>query len=189
MTISRLVPVVGLVGVVLGLVLFPEPGPARDPDEAARVERVTAPTTDFSQAEPYELNPGGAATAFEPLNTSAFSHPSANMSFERQLDFSVGNGFFRKQWVSAPSSTVSSDGLGPLFNARGCQSCHLKDGRGRPPAPGEASVSMFLRLSVPPQTDADRQALASHRTSSIAEPSMAVNCRISRSRACWRRAR
>ena len=44
--------------------------------------------------------------------------PSANMPFKRERDFRVGNGIFRKIWVSAPSSTTSSDGLGPLFNAR-----------------------------------------------------------------------
>src|SRR5690606_8172994 len=43
----------------------------------------------------------------------------------------------------------ASDGLGPLYNARGCQNCHVKDGRGHPPAPGEAAVSMFLRISIP----------------------------------------
>ena len=74
------------------------------------------------------------------------------MTFERQLDFKVGDGIFRKQWVSAPSSTESSDGLGPLFNARSCQNCHLKDGRGRPPAPGETAV----RCSCSSRPAADR---------------------------------
>jgi CxxC motif-containing protein (DUF1111 family) len=50
--------------------------------------------------------------------------------------------------VSAPSSTRASDGLGPLYNARGCQSCHLKDGRGR--AVRDTAADTFLmRLSVP----------------------------------------
>ena len=50
----------------------------------------------------------------------------------------------------SPASTEASDGLGPLFNARGCQNCHLKDGRGHPPSEtgDERAVSMFLRLSV-----------------------------------------
>ncbi len=114
-----------------------------------RVRAVTAPATDFTRAEAYERNPGGAATSIQPLNASAFSQPSANMSYRRQLDFKVGDGVFRKLWVSAPASTTASDGLGPLFNARSCQSCHLKDGRGRPPFPGEPAVSMLMRLSVP----------------------------------------
>lgn len=114
--------------------------------------------------------PGGDATVSKPLNSSIFSHPSANMRFERQLDFKIGDGIFRKLWASSPSSTTSSDGLGPLYNARSCQSCHLKDGRGRPPAEGEAAVSMFLRLSIPPQGQADRQALESFLRNVTPEP-------------------
>ena len=121
----------------------------RSDRDRERVAAVTRPTADFSRPERYERRPGGAATVFKPLNRDVFSHPSANMPFDRQLDFRVGNGVFKKVWVSSPSSTTSSDGLGPLFNARACQRCHLKDGRGRPPAPGERAESMFLRLSVP----------------------------------------
>ena len=117
--------------------------------ERTRVLAVTRPTKDFSRPEHYERRPGGAATTFKALNRHAFSHPSANMPFERQLDFRVGDGVFRKLWVSAPGSTAASDGLGPLFNARSCQRCHLKDGRGRPPTPGERAESMILRFSIP----------------------------------------
>lgn len=145
-------------------------GSSRSDEDRARVASVIQPTTDFSAPETYELNSGGAATSFKPLNASVFSHPSANMSFERQLDFRVGDGIFRKLWVSSPSSTKSSDGLGPFFNARSCQSCHLKDGRGHPPQGGEEAVSLFLRLSIPPQSDAGREALASGRLTVIPEP-------------------
>ncbi len=85
--------------------------------------------------EPGEDLPGGGATTKKTVNRDIFSQPSANMSFERQADFKIGNAIFRKVWVSAPASTDSSDGLGPLFNARGCQNCHLKDGRGHTPPP------------------------------------------------------
>ncbi|MGE4219506.1 MAG: di-heme oxidoredictase family protein, partial [Alphaproteobacteria bacterium] len=138
--------------------------------EAARIAAVTRPTDRFDTAEPFELRPAGAATVSAPLTRDAFSLASANMSFERELQFKVGNGLFRKDWVSAPSSTTASDGLGPLFNSRACQACHLKDGRGHPPEPGEAAVSMFLRLSVPSQTEADRAALAARRVAVIGEP-------------------
>ena len=145
--------------------------PAVEPeDERARIAAVTQPTQDFSKAEPYERRPAGKATVFKPLNRNAFSHPSANMPFKRERDFRVGNGIFRKIWVSAPSSTTSSDGLGPLFNARACQRCHLKDGRGRPPAPGERGETMFLRLSIPPQTETERMALREHRRATVPEP-------------------
>ena len=124
--------------------------------------------------EPGEENPGGAATSAHRTDTTeAFSHFSPNMGLSRELDFKLGNAIFRKFWVSAPSSTKSSDGLGPLYNARACQSCHLKDGRGHPPR-GERiedrSVSMFLRLSIPPETEAQRQALAEGLLAVIPEP-------------------
>ena len=145
--------------------------PAAEPeDEQARIAAVTQPTQDFSKAEAYERRPAGAATVFKPLNRDAFSHPSANMPFKLQRDFRVGNGIFKKIWISAPSSTTSSDGLGPLFNARACQRCHLKDGRGRPPTPGERGETMFLRLSIPPQTETERAALREHRQATIPEP-------------------
>jgi CxxC motif-containing protein (DUF1111 family) len=127
----------------------------RTADEAARIATVTAPTTDFSAAEPFETNPGGAATVRARDNADAFSQASANIAFESELDFKVGDGLFRKLWVSAPSSTLASDGLGPLYNARSCQSCHLKDGRGHPPeGPDDSATSMFLRISVPAPADA-----------------------------------
>lgn len=117
--------------------------------ERARIEKIVQPTNDFSKAEPFEARPGGAATSLKRVNRDAFSQASANMPFERELLFKVGNGLFKKIWVAPPASTVASDGLGPLYNARSCQRCHLKDGRGHPPADLQDSpVSMFLRLSV-----------------------------------------
>ncbi|HAD86608.1 MAG TPA: thiol oxidoreductase [Rhodospirillaceae bacterium] len=141
--------------------------------DAARAARVVQPTTDFSRAEAFETMQGGAATSTKMVNADSFSHFAANMPFAREIDFKVGNGFFRRLWVSAPASTRSSDGLGPLFNARSCQRCHLKDGRGHPPKanwPDDSAVSMFLRLSIPPQTEAERKALADHRLSVVPEP-------------------
>ncbi len=129
--------------------------------DQARVLAVTAPTGDFSSAEPFETNAAGAATSHLTPDRDAFSQPFPNLDFADEEQFRLGNALFRKLWVSSPASTLASDGLGPLFNARGCQSCHLKDGRGHPPAgPDDSRVSMFLRLSVPPRTDAEREALA-----------------------------
>ncbi|MEO6394707.1 MAG: di-heme oxidoredictase family protein [Devosia sp.] len=133
------------------------------PEDLARVRAVTAPTGDFSKPEKFEQLPAGAATSKKLVNRDAFSFSSANLTFEQEQTFKLGNALFRKLWVSSPSSTQSSDGLGPLFNARGCQNCHLKDGRGHPPASAnEDAVSMFLRLSVPPE-DAAQQTLLDSR--------------------------
>jgi CxxC motif-containing protein (DUF1111 family) len=133
------------------------------PEDLDRVRAITAPTADFTQPEQFEALPAGAATTKKLVNRDSFSHSSANLTFEEEGDFKLGNALFRKVWVSSPSSTFASDGLGPLFNARGCQNCHLKDGRGHPPeTPEENAVSMFLRLSVPPQ-DAEQQSLLDSR--------------------------
>ncbi|MCU1772370.1 di-heme oxidoredictase family protein [Pseudomonas sp. 13B_3.2_Bac1] len=103
----------------------------------------------FTKAEPGEARSGGAATVRK-TDQNAFSLPSANLPPSRRVDFSVGNSFFRSPWVIAPSTTTARDGLGPLFNTNACQNCHIKDGRGHPPAPDAANaVSMLVRLSIP----------------------------------------
>lgn len=98
--------------------------------------------------EPDEELSGGSTTVFD-ITRKAFDNAARNLPKELQGDFFVGNSFFNSSWVQAPSSTAKRDGLGPLFNARSCTSCHSKDGRGRPPAPGEKMLSMLLRLSIP----------------------------------------
>jgi len=157
-----------------GMVPVSDPGATRTdltPKDLKRVEKVTAPAADFSKPEQFEQLPAGAATTKKRVNRDSFSFPSANLTFEQQQTFALGNGFFRKLWVSSPSSTTASDGLGPLFNARACQNCHLKDGRGRPPFEnGDPSDSMFLRLSVPPATEEEKALLAGHLADVIAEP-------------------
>jgi CxxC motif-containing protein (DUF1111 family) len=132
-------------------------------DEA--LPSLLAPTTDFSKREDGEDKPGGGATSRGSTDTpNAFSLSSGNMDFKRELDFKVGTGIFRKNWVSAPSSTDSSDGLGPLFNSRAFQNCHLKDGRGYPALSADVpddSGSMLVRLSVPAATEEERGRLES----------------------------
>ena len=129
------------------------------------------PTGDFTRAEPDEALPAGSATHTKRVNRDAFSQASANMSFEREIDFKVGNGFFKRLWVTAPASTQAADGLGPLYNARSCQRCHLKDGRGHPPnGPDDNAVSMFLRLSIPPQNEEQHRLLREHRVNNIPDP-------------------
>lgn len=122
----------------------------RTDSEAARIDKVLAPLSDFTVPEPFEARPGGAATHYGTAARTLFSQPSANMPSEQEMDFRLGNSFFKKLWVEAPTATTASDGLGPLFNGRGCKSCHINDGRGHPPeTPEDFGVSMVLRLSVP----------------------------------------
>jgi CxxC motif-containing protein (DUF1111 family) len=140
------------------------------PKDQARVDAVTRPTTDFSKAEDFEPMQGGAGTSRKRVNQDAFSQSSANITFEEEGTFKLGNGIFRKLWVSSPSSTQASDGLGPLFNARACQSCHLKDGRGRPPEGNPDATSMFLRLARDAETAEEKQALADKTVLNFPDP-------------------
>lgn len=128
----------------------------------------------FMKVEPGEEYPGGKATSRKSNNNAnAFSHASANMGFRNELNFKVGNGIFKKIWISSPASTDSSDGLGPLFNARACQRCHLKDGRGHPPKeddPNDDAITMLMRLSIPPQNEKQKELLSSYKVSAIPDP-------------------
>lgn len=159
---------INIVSLAIALVLA---SPAAAEMTAEERATILAPTTDFSAAELHENLPGGLATNTRRFDREAFSQPSQNMSFEARGDFFIGNGFFKRLWVTAPSSTTSADGLGPLYNARACQRCHLKDGRGHPPANNDDNaVSMFLRVSIPPATDEQRQAIADHLINIVPEP-------------------
>lgn len=139
--------------------------------KARDLSAVIAPTSDFTKPEAYERNPGGATTTRKSPNRDAFSQPSTNLSFEQRTDFFVGNAFFKRLWVTAPASTDSADGLGPLYNARACQRCHLKNGRGHPPeGPNDSAVSMLLRLSIPPQSDLEHRLMTDRQKKLFPEP-------------------
>ena len=133
------------------------PGVADDPQQvtappdagqAARAARVTRPARRFDAPEPFEARPAGAGTVLR-SDAQAFAQPAANLDLETELDFRTGKALFEKLWVSSPSSTLASDGLGPLYNARACESCHIRDGRGHPSAPGEEPAGLVLHLSRP----------------------------------------
>jgi CxxC motif-containing protein (DUF1111 family) len=80
---------------------------------------------------------------------TAFTFLSANAEPRHQRAFFFGNRLFNTNWVKAPASVKSFDGLGPVFNRVSCSGCHTQDGRGRPPLEaGEKLTSMLVRLSV-----------------------------------------
>lgn len=90
-----------------------------------------------------------AALNVRDATRDAFSLPLPGLSAAQLARFFVGNSLFNQNWVMAPASVTERDGLGPLFNARSCSGCHFKDGRGQPPAQGEAARGFLLRLSRP----------------------------------------
>jgi CxxC motif-containing protein (DUF1111 family) len=97
-------------------------------------------------AEPDGADVGTIALAIaKSTDGGAFVQPIDRLPFEERLDFLVGQAIFERLWVAAPASTQSADGLGPLYNARSCSGCHLRNGRG-------TAVSLVTKLSVPART-------------------------------------
>jgi CxxC motif-containing protein (DUF1111 family) len=95
------------------------------------------------------VTPAAGTATVTDTTRDAFSLPAPSLTKEHRASFFVGNSLFNRSWVAAPASVDSRDGLGPLFNARSCSGCHFKDGRSRPPEPGEPMRTMLLRVSVP----------------------------------------
>ena len=96
---------------------------------------------------------GGDTTVYA-SGRLAFSFPAANLDEDGRTRFALGNSFFRRNWVQAPSSTTARDGLGPHFIARSCGGCHDQGGRGAPPRTTrgknrEQPMALLLRLSIP----------------------------------------
>ena len=115
-------------------------------DDLKRVKKVVALTSKFDKPERSEALTGGAGTVSK-IGKNAYSHHFTTLSFEDRQNFLIGNGLFRKLWVAAPSSTAASDGLGPLYNSRACQSCHIKDGKGHLPNQ-EKPLSLVIKTGI-----------------------------------------
>lgn len=98
-----------------------------------------------------DLRSGGAATVFD-ATSRAFTLPAPGVSGERLRTFLAGDALFEAAFVPAPAAVNA--GLGPRFDNTSCGGCHVSDGRGRPPLPGDAGLAesvraMIVRVSVP----------------------------------------
>lgn len=91
-----------------------------------------------------EDRPGGAATV-----TSTLPREVDGLTDAQHATFVVGGSFEQHDWVTAPASTTSRDGLGPLYNATRCSACHVNGGRGQPADEGAEMLSALVRLGVP----------------------------------------
>ena len=118
----------------------------RTNEELELIDDILSSPNDFSQPEKYEQYPSGATTNQQIFNEDVFSQPLANLNFTQEIDFRLGNGFFRTIWTEASQEPSEFDGLGPLFNASSCHSCHVRDGRGRASLSDDGENSLLLRL-------------------------------------------
>ena len=93
---------------------------------------------------------GGSQTTYD-KGSGAFSHPFPNLLPHRASVHETGDAAFGATFVSAPAPV--RPGLGPIFNNVSCTSCHISDGRGKPPLAGEQITSLLIRLSLPGQNE------------------------------------
>ncbi len=99
-------------------------------------------------AAPVDARLGGGTTIVSATD-QAFTFLAPNAAADEQRLFAFGNRLFNTQWAEFPGSVQSFDGLGPTFNRTSCSGCHVRDGRGEPPAqPGDVMESMLIRLSA-----------------------------------------
>lgn len=91
----------------------------------------------------------GGAGSRAGTDEDAFALPMANLPAGSIARFFEGQRLFNLNWVRAPSPVEDLDGLGPTFNRVGCARCHVRDGRGRPPAgPDAPFMSIVLKLGL-----------------------------------------
>jgi len=135
-----------LVALILaaGLAACGDGAPAPSPEPTLR-ERLIA--------EPITPQLGGDTTRVGSA-ASSFTFLAENAGPGRMRVFQFGNRLFNTNWVQAPGSVKTFDGLGPLFNRVSCAGCHTFDGRGRPPEnTGDPMDSILVRLSIAGKTD------------------------------------
>ena len=99
-----------------------------------------------------DLRSGGLATTLDDTS-QAYRNGIRGLNEEQASQFSFGHSLFNRAWVTAPATTDNLDGLGPLFNARACATCHSKDGRSAPFNDSGALLGMLFRLSIPGTAD------------------------------------
>ncbi|MFP2928563.1 di-heme oxidoredictase family protein [Pyxidicoccus sp. 3LG] len=114
----------------------------------AGAPRQDAPVTDARPPEAPvaaedEALSGGATTVFD-VSHNAFGRALGNLAPSRWYQLREGKLLFTRDW------DAQGEGLpGPLTNASGCNSCHFKDGRGRPVPDVGTEAPLLVRLSVP----------------------------------------
>jgi CxxC motif-containing protein (DUF1111 family) len=110
---------------------------------------------------PFATDLGGAGTIRD-VEVATFLRAQPNLPQEWTGAVSMGRQLFRQGWTPALSFN-NGDGLGPLFNAASCESCHRAGGRG-------PMHTLLLRLSIPPQTAVHQAALDGRQVKEIGDP-------------------
>jgi CxxC motif-containing protein (DUF1111 family) len=137
-----------VVAAVLGLVACIDRDDVSAPESDPAVTSVATPLELSDARVPngaHTALSGGATTVFD-VSPGAFSLPAPNLSGSNLALHEEGDEDFEEAFVPAPAAEHA--GLGPVFDNVSCEACHLGDGRGRPPEPGEQIESLLFRASV-----------------------------------------
>jgi len=96
----------------------------------------------------------GGDTTVTPNGRARFDQPLNNLPTDKKSEFHVGKAFAQQPWIKAPTITAARDGLGPLYNARTCLTCHINGGKGFIPQDADTPLmTTLVRLSVPTSND------------------------------------
>jgi len=95
-----------------------------------------------------EENFPGGETSVSFLPFASMQLPAKNMDDKLRPNFHAGKALANQPWIKAPTITTARDGLGPIYNARTCLTCHIKGGKGFIPSDNTTPISSTLvRLS------------------------------------------
>ncbi|MEM6743800.1 MAG: di-heme oxidoredictase family protein [Pseudomonadota bacterium] len=81
----------------------------------------------------------------------AYTVEAPNLDWRLSFAFDEGDGHIERFFQTATPSSLgtNNDGLGPIYNAASCESCHQFNGRTKP-LPGQG---LLMRLSVPGEAE------------------------------------
>lgn len=96
-------------------------------------------------------------------STKSLLRPYTGLGDDALDQFILGRSFFTIPWVEAPAATTARDGLGPLFNANSCVSCHKNNGGGSASTHGGETLTRSITIQlaqvpVDPAHQASKQA-------------------------------
>ena len=111
----------------------------------------------------FGVNSSGNFLSNDKSNSILLKHKD-NLNDEEYDKFILGRSFFTIPWVEAPSATTARDGLGPLFNANSCISCHPSNGKGTLLSENETpSRALVTRLSIDSNGSSEHENLLKYK--------------------------
>lgn len=89
---------------------------------------VTVAILSLAAKQPTVVTSQPKAEFVPATQANVFAQQRTQLTDAQMDNAMLGRSFFHIPWVVAPSATTARDGLGPLFNANTCASCHINNG-------------------------------------------------------------